>query len=117
KSSFVFNEELSGLTGLSVDPVEREVSSSYQLPGGRDEGSSSYKFQAGHFRLTYSDSRYDDNQSVYSLINDSLRETKRIQTAEVGPDTYSYTTYELVDDSLQISNKETKVEKDWISIL
>ncbi len=113
--AFSFCSELSGLANLSVDPSEQEVTSSEQFPGGRESESCSYKFQNGHFRLTYRDSYLDNVRTIMSLMNDSLIVVKWIETREETPNTPTFVTYQLLDDSLLLTQKETKVGVHYAS--
>jgi hypothetical protein len=113
---FVFCDELSGLSNLSVDSIEKEVTSSTQFPRGTETEECSYKFQGGHFRLIYSDYYSDNVRTIEELRDDSLITVKRIVTTEETANTPTFTTYQLIDDSLRVVQRETQVGIDYASV-
>ncbi len=113
KMIFVFDEEFEGLTNLSVDPIEQEISTSEEFPGGRETNYCSYKFRNGHLKLTYSDEHYDNVETIMGLIDDSLRVVKQIEVPDENADPPTYITSKLVDDSLRVVSKVTKQTIDY----
>ncbi len=109
KMIFVFNEEFSGHPNLSVNPNKQEINTFEQFFRGRESEECSYKFLDGHLKMIYRDHYSENVSTIENLVDDSLIVVKRIIISDDSINTPTFTTYERVDDTLQIVSKITKV--------